>query len=958
MLIHPSHQPLAGRGIALLLAVATCVFLVFWLALPESIGTNVSNYLLWHSLLQGLSIILATQIFTLILSTYKNKLFTPLVALGIIFLGVAVFDFSHTLTQPEIAHLFETDYPSRAGYLLFFARLLSALGMLLIALCPWSQTFNPRHFLRILIPFAIIIGFIHWLIFFHPTALPALFKLKLSTVPLNNVLNFILLGVFALSTLLLFRRLSINQPFDAAGFFVAGALLTLAQAFSITHLQSAELFHLISHIYAITAVYILYRAVFNEIVLRPYTLLQNSQQRIAATLEATPDMILELDGRGRPIEIHNNHTDHPIINKSDYLDKNLDEMLGPESAEIYWQSLQKAKEHGVSRNHIIEAEPPQQGKRWFELSVSFLTGKTQEDERYIVIARDITDRIVETEKLKFLSQAVDQTPSIIFILNKEFRIQFINHTFKEATGYRFDEVKGSYSTMLFSPRTPVDLQKHIRDEIQAGNIWQGEIERITKSGKTYTVDSSFYPILSDDRKVYSYLVIENDITESKRVAAQLQRVSNFDRLTGLPNSDRLILLLNHKLKQSAHIAILWINLDHFKNINEGLGHHVGDLLLKEITDRLANLLRPQDILARPSSDNFVMLLPDAQHSFAATQAQAVLNALTEPLFSAKRAIVLGATIGISTYPWDSTDGPTLLAQAETAMHRMKQNSRGNYCFFKSAMREETAHKLVLSMTLKEALDNDEMYLMYQPQVQLSTGKIIGVEALLRWHSPLLGNIPPTEFIPIAEESGDIIRIGKWVLSESLQQISRWQSENIPIPCVSVNISATQFEQEDFVNTLTQLLDNHGPASEQLEIELTEAVAMKNPKYSSSLMIELKKTGIKIAIDDFGTGYSSLGLLKQFRIDTLKIDRSFIRDICHNKGDQAVVNAIISMAHDLGMKTIAEGVETKEQLLYLIKINCYAAQGFYFTSPLPADDLQALITEKNKDGRFTLPRPTH
>src|SRR5690625_1427345 len=361
-------------------------------------------------------------------------------------------------------------------------------------------------------------------------------------------------------------------------------------------------------------------------------------------------MILELDGRGRPIEIHNNHTDHPIINKSDYLDKNLDEMLGPDSAEIYWQSLKKAKEHGVSRNHIIEAEPPQQGKRWFELSVSFLTGKTQEDERYIVIARDITDRIVETEKLKFLSQAVDQTPSIICILNKEFRIQFINHTFKEATGYRFDEVKGSYSTMLFSPRTPVDLQKHIRDEIQAGNIWQGEIERITKSGKTYTVDSSFYPILSDDRKVYSYLVIDNDITESKRVAAQLQRASNFDRLTGLPNSDRLRLILSHKLKQSAHIASLWINRDHFKNINEGLRHHVRDSLLQVSCDLLGNFRRLNPILMRSSSDNFVLLLPYAPHMSPTTQAPAVINSLADPLVAAKHSIFLWSTTPIPTSP--------------------------------------------------------------------------------------------------------------------------------------------------------------------------------------------------------------------------------------------------------------------------------------------------------------------
>ena len=958
MLIHPSHQPLAGRGMLLILAAATFVFLTFWLVIPEGIGTEVPHYLLWHTVLQGLSIILATQIFTLILSTYKNEIFTPLVALGIIFLGVAVFDFSHTLTQQGMPRLLDTDYSSRASFLLFFARLLSAAGMLIISLCPWNHVFNPRNFLRVLIPFILIIAFIHGLIFFPPDALPKLLQLSVGGIHLSTFFNFILLGFFAASTLLLFGRLNSDQPFDVTGFCTASGLLTLAHAYSITHQPDSQLHHLISHVYAISAVYILYRAVFNEIVLRPYTLLKNSQQRIAATLDAMPDMILELDGYGRQIEIHNNSSDQPIINKYDYLDKTLDEMLATDSVKTYWTSLKQAKEHGVSRNHTIKVVPPNMGKRWFELSVSFLAGKTQCAERYIVIASDITDRVAETEKLKFLSQAVDQIPSVIFILNEKLHIRFINHTFTQATGYGFDEVIDQRSTKLFSPDTPTDLKNHIREEIQAGNVWQGEIERITKSGEKYTVQSSFYPILTNDKKIYSYLVIENDITESKKIAAQLQRVSNFDRLTGLPNSERLTLLLNHEIKHSRHVAILWINLDHFKNINEGLGHHVGDLLLKEIADRLSNLLRPQDILARPSSDNFVMLLPEAQHSLAATQAQAVLDSFAHPLLSANRSIVLGATVGIAIYPWDSTDGASLLSQAETAMHRMKQNARGNYCFFKSAMREETAHKLVLSMALKEALNNNEMYLVYQPQIHLATGKIIGVEALLRWHSPFWGNIPPTEFIPIAEESDDIVHIGKWVLIEALQQIDYWTQSKVPIPRVSVNISATQFEQDNFVHTINTLLNDQKHAAERLEIELTEAVAMKNPDYSAGLMVELKKAQIRIAIDDFGTGYSSLGLLKQFHIDSIKIDRSFIQEICHNKGDQAVVNAIINMAHDLGLKTIAEGVETKEQLHYLLQANCYAAQGFYFTRPLTAVKLEELITRNHPNGYFFIPHPNN
>lgn len=959
MLIHPSHQPQANRGLLVILITALCIFLFSWLVIPAQHTAQILHYLLWHTTLQGLGIVMALQIFTLILSTYKNRLPTPLVALGILFLGVAVIDFSHALAQQGMPKLVDTQYQNHASFLLFSTRLLSAIGMLFIGLYSWKKAFNPRYFLPVLIPFVMAIALLHWLVFFHPTTIPNMLSIEPNAKTLSSSLSVFLLGMYFTAALLLFLRLKKTQSFTITGFFLASSLLTLAQAYNISSLQTSQLHHLISHLYGIAAIYFLYRAVFNEIVLNPYTLLQDSKKRMAATLSATPDMIIELDSSGNPIEIHNHNADKNFFEKQQLLNKNIESLLSPEDVKTYRNSLEEAKEKGVSRNKIIEYKPSHEEKQWLELSVSFVAANKQIDERFIVIARNITDRVKETKKLTFLSRAVDQIPSMIFILDNNFRIQFINRTFTEMTGYAFTEIKGRSSSFLFSADTPEGLQKNIQAKIQSGGIWHGEIKRTTKSGKEYAVQSSFYPILTEGQTAYNYLVIENDITESKEIAAQLQRISNFDRLTGLPNADRLRVLLNHELKHSSHVAILWINLDRFKNVNEGLGHHIGDALLKEVADRLSNLLRPQDILARPNGDNFVMLLPGAEHDLAAAQAQAVLNAFGLPLVSANRTIVLSASIGISTYPWDSIEGNMLLAQAETAMHRMKKECRGGYCFFKSTMREETAYKLVISMALKEALKNQEMYLVYQPQISLKTGQIIGVEALLRWKSSVWGEVPTKEFIAIAEESGDIVQIGQWVLNKAWQQMQDWKKRGTHIPRISVNISATQFEQEDFINSVIALSENNEDSKgelkneyEGLEIEITEAVAMNNPCYSATLIQELKNHKIRIAIDDFGTGYSSLGSLKNFNIDTLKIDRSFVKELNQSKGDQAVVNAIVSMAHDLGIDTIAEGVENKEQLQYLYEQGCDAIQGFYFARPLTATELENLLNHEHSEGCFS------
>jgi len=923
------------------MALSACVIsaVLLILLLTGHYNFSIPYYLFWHTLVQGIGILLAAQIFTLVLSIYRRGLPVNIIILGLMFFGVACFDFSHALVYDNLVQISPTDPREQSIYFWLIAKLLNAIGLLLICFFSWNKRFQHRYFKPVFVLFLSLIVLIHWFIFYRASQLPKIDILYIGQLSFEHATEGLLFVLYGLTALVLYRQYRQPHLRLPSGYFVAALLFSFSEGLSLLNSERSEGLHLISHLYRIAATYILYRAVFNEVVLRPYTLLKTSRQKLAATLHASPDIIFEIDDQGQFLAVYSKEPTEAVFTERLFLHKTLAQVLEPEYLDIAWESLREAREHGLSRGKTIQIKLPTYEPQWFELSVSYLRAEGQNNHRFIIIAHDISKRIKENKRLLLLSHAVDQNPSAIYILNKDFHIEFINNTFSRLTGYKANYILGKPPYEFCDHETPHALMAHIHQHISQGRIWQGEIKRISRTKRRYTADVSIYPITDAEGQISNYLVIESDISQNKAILEQLQKISNFDRLTGLPNNDRLFELLNHLLATNVSIAVLWINLDQFKNINDALGHHVGDQVLKEVSDRFSNILRPQDVLARPGSDNFVMLLPGAQHGVASAQAQKIIDALAEPLKTPNQPIVLTASTGIAFYPQDSNDASSLLAQAETAMHRIKKENRGDFCYFHLEMRQETAHRLALDMALKQALDNQEMYLVFQPQIHLDSGQLIGTEVLLRWHPPLWGEISPAEFIPIAEESGDIIAIGDWVLHNAIRQIKKWQAQGLPVPQVSVNISAKQLEQPNFVTKVVQMLAQYQLPPEHIEFELTEAVAMKNPEYSALRMQELSAARIKVSIDDFGTGYSSLSYLKRFDIHTIKIDRSFVKDIVHNNDDQAIVNAIIYMAHQLGMRTVAEGVETQAQLDYLRSRRCYAAQGYYFTRALTSAELE-------------------
>ena len=437
-----------------------------------------------------------------------------------------------------------------------------------------------------------------------------------------------------------------------------------------------------------------------------------------------------------------------------------------------------------------------------------------------------------------------------------------------------------------------------------------------------------------------------DITERKQAEERLQQLAHFDVLTGLPNRVLFTDRINHALstahRSQGHLAVLFLDLDHFKNVNDNLGHRIGDALLIEVASRLKSVMREEDTVSRQGGDEFILVLPDTDADGAAHVADKLRETVAHAYQIEQHELVITASIGIAMYPDDGEDFDTLSKSADVAMYRAKHDGRNSFRFFTAEMQVHSARSLQLENALRRALERDQLYLHYQPQMSLQHGRIVGAEALLRWQHPELGAVSPAEFIPIAESSGQILQIGEWVLRTAAQQMKSWMDSGLAPMIIAVNLSAVQFRHPNLPELVTQILDAVKLPPQYLELELTEGVAMHDPLGAIAIMDNLHERGVRMSIDDFGTGYSSLSYLKRFKVYKLKIDQSFVRDITDDPEDKAIVSAIISLASSLGLQTIAEGVETEGQLAFLREQGCDEVQGYYFSKPLPAEQFEAFV----------------
>ncbi len=478
-----------------------------------------------------------------------------------------------------------------------------------------------------------------------------------------------------------------------------------------------------------------------------------------------------------------------------------------------------------------------------------------------------------------------------------------------------------------------------------------EFEIIGSQGTRRWLETHAAPLRDAKGEIVSLLGVTRDITERKRAKDRIQYLANFDALTGLPNrtqlDDRLKYALGLAKRSGGHLAIMFVDIDRFKDINDTLGHSIGDAFLVEVAKRLQSVLREEDTVSRLGGDEFILMLPGNDAKGAAQVAQKLLEVIAEPCQIAQYDLTVTASIGIALYPDDGVDLETLSKNADTAMYRAKQEGRADYRFFTAEMQARAARNLQLINALRHALARDQFQLHYQPQVSMRDGRIIGAEALLRWQHPELGDVSPAEFIPVAEDSGLILSIGEWVLRTAVKQLKHWIDSGLLPMVIAVNLSAVQFRHPSLLDLVSHIFIEAQLLPEYLELELTEGVAMHDPQGAIAVMNKLHERGIRMSIDDFGTGYSSLNYLKKFKVYKLKIDQSFVRDINSDQEDRAIVSAIISMAKSLGLQTIAEGVETAEQLAFLREQGCDEAQGYYYSKPLSAPQFEAFVMNANQ-----------
>jgi len=566
------------------------------------------------------------------------------------------------------------------------------------------------------------------------------------------------------------------------------------------------------------------------------------------------------------------------------------------------------------------------------------------DANALLLAKQGVERAF-TELSTYL-QAIDQH-ALVSVTDRSGSIIQANEKFAEVSGYSRDELQGQDHRILNSGVHLISFFSDLWSTIVRGETWRGEICNRTKTGALYWEDSAIVPLKDDEGKVARFISISIDITERKQAEQKMMHMATHDALTGLPNrnllQDRIQQALAHNRRSHDRAAVLFIDLDQFKTINDSLGHDVGDLLLIEVADRLLPSMRDEDTVARQGGDEFIVLLPTIGNiQDAGTLGQALLETLTEPYQVKGNELHISASIGIAIYPDDGEDVDTLLKNSDIAMYHAKESGRNNCQFFTPKMNAMAAERHSLGSELRHALARNEFRLYFQPKVGIANGEIAGMEVLLSWQHPQHGLTSPLKFIPLAEETGLIVPIGEWVLKSTCLQLKAWQDAGYVVPRVAVNLSARQFHQKNLVETIVRILNETGVEARFLELEITEGILMENTDEVIETLHQLKEMGLEISIDDFGTGYSSLSYLKQFPIDSLKIDRSFVMDIAADLDDAAIVTAIIALAHSLRMKVIAEGVEDAEQLAFLTEQGCDQYQGFYFSKALAASDIMAML----------------
>lgn len=667
--------------------------------------------------------------------------------------------------------------------------------------------------------------------------------------------------------------------------------------------------------------------------------------------DIAPVGYITLDGSHSVVEINQTLSTKLQRDKDAFLGRNFNQFIYSEDQDEFYFCSKKLAEKKTPHTCELRLRSESASPLWVKLNCS--PEISDKGLRIHIAVSDISKLKDMEKRLRLDASVLNECAEMIVVTDAEGRITRVNKAFTKVTGYTEEEVLGKNPNILQSKKMDKSFYENMWDTLHKHHSWQGEIWNKRKNGEIYPEWISLTAIKNADDAVSHYISVSSDITQRKKDADNMHFMAYYDTLTGLPNrvllQDRLKQALAQSNRNQQHGAVFVLDIDHFKVINDSLGHLIGDELLKVIAKRLTSCIREEDTISRMGGDEFVVLLADLGAdkknaiSHATNVADKIIQNISEPTTIDDNKLQITVSIGIAMFPEDTDNITELVKLADNAMYKVKKLGRNNYKFVTPSLQKEADKRLSVQHGLHAALKESQFKLFYQPQINFKTQAISGVEALIRWQTPHKGLIYPDDFIKISEETGLIIPIGTWVLEEACRTICAWNKlPSPPAPCLSINLSVRQFQQKNFISEIRRVMLQNGVQPQQLELELTESVLIHDLEDSKRKLFELRDMGVRLAIDDFGTGYSSLQYLKNLPIDVLKIDQFFINDLTMGGNDEAIVQTIITLAKNLNLWVVAEGVVSKKQYDYLKLIDCDSYQGYYYSKPVPGNQLLALM----------------
>jgi len=928
------------------------LLLVFGFALPAAkFFTSPTNYLPLHTALEFVAMAVSAMVFALAWNLRRQPANSHLILLGAGFLAVSLIDFAHTLSYGGMPDLITPSGSEKAINFWLAGRYVAAGVLLTVALLPVARWSEAACQSAVVVAIALAAG-VWWVGIGHAEWLPRTFIAGQGLTAFKIGAEYLLAALYGTAAILLFLKSRRSHNGDLQWLAAAAWVQGLAEMFFTLYADVTDLFNLLGHVYKAIAYIMVYRALFVAGVQAPYRELDFEHARLQTLVATVPDLIWLKNSEGvylscnRAFERFYGAKEAAIVGKTDY------DFAEQELADFFRKNDRAAMAAGrptVNEEWLTFAADGYRGL--FETTKAPMYASDGQIIGVLGIAHDITERKQTEEQLRIAATAFEAQEATM-VTDANNVILRVNRAFTEITGYAAEEVVGQTPRLLQSGHHDEDFYREMWETVQRTGGWQGEVWDRRKNGEVYPKWLTISTVKDADGVATHYVGTQSDISERKVAEDRITDLAYFDQLTGLPNRtlllDRLKQAMTASARSESNGAVLFIDLDHFKTLNDTLGHDKGDLLLQNVAERLAANVREGDTVARLGGDEFVVVLGNLNGSIeeaaneTETVGEKILAVLNQPYQLGDIAYRSTPSIGATLFKGSEIAIDDLLKQADLAMYKAKDAGRNALHFFDPDMKTAVMERAALESDLRQAVQEGQFLLHYQAQM-VGESRVTGAEVLVRWQHPRRGMVSPAEFIPRAEETGLILPLGRWVLETACTQLAVWATRpEMAHLTLAVNVSVRQFRAPGFVAEVLTILRQTGANPQRLKLELTESLLVENVEDIINKMTALKAQGVGFSLDDFGTGYSSLSYLKRLPLDQLKIDQSFVRDILVDANDAAIARTIVALADSLGLGVIAEGVETEMQREFLAASGCHAYQGYFFSRPLPLSGFEDFV----------------